>query len=103
MMLRRSHILAVGLLSCFLLAPANRTTVSIKNLQFSPASVSIDAGDSVVWSNQDDRDHKIVFSEGPSSGNLKPGQTWSRTFEKSGTFNYSCDYRPRMKGKVVVK
>jgi len=53
--------------------------------------------------NADDRDHKLNFAKGPSSPNLKPGKSWSRSFPEAGSFAYSCEYRPRMKGTVVVK
>ena len=33
---------------------------------------------------------------------LFPGETWQRTFEKAGTYPYSCGPHPEMKGVVVV-
>ena len=86
-------------------APAarDRHEVSIKNLQFKPASIKIKAGQTVTWTNNDDRDHSVNFKEAKfQSDNLKPGQTYEHTFAKPGKYPYVCGYHPRMKGEVVV-
>ena len=36
------------------------------------------------------------------SGNMKPGATWSHTFNEKGTFPYLCTYHARMVGTVIV-
>ncbi len=78
--------------------------VVIQSMQFRPATLSIKAGESVTWVNNDDRDHKIVGDGNSfSSGNLSSGQSFTQRFEKAGRFSYSCSYHPRMKGTVVVE
>jgi plastocyanin len=82
----------------------DRHEVSIKNLQFKPATIKIKAGQTVTWTNNDDRDHTVSFKEAKfQSDNLKPGQTYEHTFPKPGKFPYVCRYHPRMKGEVVVE
>jgi plastocyanin len=83
-------------------APAN--AVRIADQKFAPASITIKAGETVTWTNADNRDHKIVGKDGSwTSDNLKHGDTFKHTFDKAGTYAYACEYRPRMKGTVVVK
>lgn len=80
------------------------TTVTIKDLTFSPASVSVPVGGTVTWVNNDDRDHAVRSADGLlDSGNISPGARWSFTFKQSGTVTYGCPYHPRMRGSVAVK
>lgn len=83
---------------------AQTVEVTIKDLKFAPASITIKPGDTVTWTNRDNRDHAIVAEDGSfKSGNLSSGKNFSFTFKKAGTFNYGCAYHPRMKGMVIVK
>ena len=81
-----------------------RAQVSIKNIAFKPTTVTIKAGQSVVWTNNDDRDHTVEADDGSfKSGKLGTGETYAHAFPKKGKFSYSCSYHPRMKGVVVVE
>jgi plastocyanin len=85
------------------LGAARTHAISIKSMQFSPATVSINVGDTITWSNQDDRDHKIVAEDGSfQSGNLSAGATYTHTFPRPGECRYGCTYHPREKGVIVV-
>lgn len=96
-------ILGVLLLSAAAFAAAGRQSVSMKNKQYTPANTTIKAGDTVVWSNNDDHDHTIVADDGSfKSGNIPHAQTFEHQFTKPGTFSYSCSYHPRMRGTVTV-
>lgn len=104
-MFRTIRLLAVfGLL---VLAGADkpaRHAVAIDNGSFSPASVRIKVGDSVVWTNRDDHDHSVQSGDGSfHSGNIRPGKSFSLTFAKPGTYNYGCQYHPRERGTLVVE
>ena len=71
---------------------------------FQPGRITIKAGDSVTWSNNDSRDHTVTASNGSfASGNIKPGGGFSFRFPKPGTYPYSCSLHPRMKGTIVVQ
>ena len=77
--------------------------IDIKNLKFSPASLDIKVGDTVEWTNSDDRDHTVVADdESFKSDNMSHGQTFKFTFKSKGKFKYSCTYHPRMKGTITV-
>ena len=99
---------AVGLivLPLFVQAKSKPVTVhvNIKGMKYDPPSVTVKAGDTVTWTNADQRDHTVVASDGSfSSGNIGPGATYSFVFSKAGKFEYSCSLHPRMKGVVIVQ
>jgi plastocyanin len=78
--------------------------ISIKGMKFTPASVTIKAGQSVTWTNNDQRDHTVAANDGSfNSGNLGPGATFTYKFAKGGTYKYACSLHPRMKGEIVVR
>lgn len=81
---------------------AQNSNVTIKNFAFSPATITVKAGTTVVWTNEDSATH-TVNSATFNSGNLGTGQTFSQTFSTPGTFNYSCGIHPSMKGVVIVQ
>ena len=65
-------------------------TVEMRNNFFSPATVNINAGDTVTWV-QRGSNHDTVSSDGLwSSGILAPGRTFSFTFNNAGAFRYFC-------------
>jgi plastocyanin len=74
-----------------------------------PATVSINAGDTVSWSNDDTAAHTVTSgsaSAGPSgvfdSSLLIAGGTYEHTFDSSGTEDYYCMVHPWMTGSVKV-
>lgn len=77
-------------------------TVSIQGYAFQPQSVTIQKGGTVTWTNQDSVVHDVKFSDGDSP-DLKKGGTYSKTFDKAGTYDYICNIHPTMKGTVIVK
>mgnify|MGYP002375865829 FL=1 len=79
--------------------------VRIEGYRFLPAEISIPAGDSERWVNDEKRTrHSVVF---PAEGGLEsermfPQESWQRRFEKPGRYDYHCGPHPEMKGVVVV-
>jgi len=60
-------------------------------------------GESVTWSNDDGSPHALVFNAGVGGTvSLSPGQSFTRTFAKAGTYDYPCSFHPYMMAKVVV-
>lgn len=83
-------------------APA-AASVSIKNMAFTPASLSVAAGATVTWTNSDSTMHTVTADDNSfNSGNIAVGATYSRVFNSAGTFSYHCTLHPEMTGKVVV-
>ncbi len=87
-------------------SPAATTThdVAITSTGFSPSSITIKAGDSVRWTNQDTTTHDAMADDHTSWGspNLSPGKVWSQVFGQSGTFGYHCHIHPEMTGTIQV-
>ena len=85
-------------------APAGaRAEVTVRGGHFSPATVNVGVGDTVVWINGDDLDHTITAEDGSfESGKIKAGGRFQHRFTRAGTFNYSCSLHPRERGRVVV-
>lgn len=77
-------------------------TVTIRDMSFQPAEIEVRVGDSVTWTNRDDRDHTVVADGLFNSNNLSSGATFTFRFNKPGSFAYACSYHPRMRGRVNV-
>ena len=81
---------------------AKTYTVNIQNFAFSPASISINVGDTIVWTNYDSAPHQIA-GNGLSSSPLSNGQSYSFKFSSAGTYSYHCAIHPSMTGSIIVK
>ena len=105
----KSILLAVPLALLLAAAPlasaaGKKVTVSIEGLKCRPATVEVEVGDTVVWTNNDDRQHTVTADDGSfNSGPLRSGKSFSQTFDKPGKYAYGSDPSPRTKGVVVVK
>ena len=79
--------------------------VNIKDLKYDPAKLTIKTGETVVWTNNDDKDHTVIgdTDDDFKSDNLGSGDKYRHTFAKKGKFPYHCKYHPRMKGLVIVQ
>jgi len=86
-------------------AAGANATVTIAGFAFDPASVTINAGDSVTWTNHDQAAHSVVFTGGgPRTGVLATGASATLTFVTAGTFNYICGiHGAAMSGTVIVR
>lgn len=95
--------LLVMLLATPVLSAPKRVAISIDNLRFSPATVEVAVGDTIVWTNNDDREHTVTADTGAfNSGRIKPGRTYTWTADKPGKHAYGSDPFPRARGTVIV-
>lgn len=86
--------------------------VNIQNFQFNPASVSINVGDTVTWTNKDQDNHTVTADDnsfdsspgcpGTPASCIHPGGTFSHTFTAAGVVPYHCNVHTDMKGTVNV-
>ena len=86
-------------------ALADVRMVRIKGNAFLPETLTVKAGTTVRWTNEERRtSHSILFpAEGPlESERLLPEESWQRRFDKPGRYPYTCGPHPEMKGVVVV-
>ena len=78
--------------------------VSISDIKYDPKEIKVKKGDTVVWTNEDDRDHTVTADDASfASKKIATRGSYRRKFAKAGKFKYHCDYHPRMKATVVVE
>ena len=85
-------------------AAASPATVNIDNFAFAPATLTVTAGTTVTWKNEDDSPHRIGDKNGTfKSAALDTDDTFSHTFAAPGEYPYICTIHPYMAGKIIVK
>ena len=87
---------------------------------YDPPRITILEGDTITWYNDDKEGHTVTSGQGSGrfgwmsdkfgnpdglfdSGRFLPGESWTYTFEKIGTFPYFCTIHPWMEGVVLVE
>lgn len=76
--------------------------VNIENFSFNPGMLTVKAGTTVVWTNNDSVSHTIK-SDSFNSQPLSKGQTFEFKFNNKETYDYSCGIHSSMKGKIIVE
>jgi plastocyanin len=87
----RTLIIAIaGALALAALGPATAAdqTVNITAAGFVPATVTINAGDSITWRNSDAAAHQVSFGKAPCNLTIPAGASASCTFRAGGSFSY---------------
>lgn len=79
--------------------------VDISDFAFNPDPVTIKAGESVTWTNQDSAPHTATAQDRDvlQSGTLNQGESFTQTFDTPGTYEYFCEFHPDMKGVIIVE
>jgi len=93
-------------------APANAremlagdpAAVKIDNFSFGPATLTVPAGTTITWTNNDDVPHVVSSDDNKTfkSKALDTDDRFSFTFTKPGTYNYYCAIHPKMTARIVV-
>jgi len=99
-------VLGAALMTSRALAAGNAKehTVTIKGFKFSPANITIKAGEMVVFTNEDGAPHTATADNGAfDTGRLGKGGSKSVEFSEAGIFEYFCDVHPSMKAKITVQ
>jgi len=85
-------------------AAAGPVAVEIRNFHFMPATLTVTAGTTVTWTNDDSSPHTVTDkSRVLHSAALDTKDTYSFTFTAPGEYTYGCTFHPMMTGKIVVK
>jgi len=86
-------------------APAGKVVeVKIDNFSFSPQTITVAPGTTIIWTNRDDIPHTVVSDDKVfKSKVLDTDEKFSYTFDKAGNFPYFCSVHPKMTGKVIVQ
>jgi plastocyanin len=84
-------------------AAARAVTVKIHNFAFTPPDLTIAAGTTVTWKNEDGEVHRVKDDHnGFASAALDTDDSYSHTFATPGVYHYFCTIHPYMVGKIVV-
>ena len=90
-----------------LLSAASRAEdamVQIDNYKFAPARLTVKAGTSVTWRNEDDIPHTVASTTRMfKSKALDTDDAFSFTFTEPGTYAYFCSLHPHMTAMIVVE
>lgn len=80
-------------------------TVGIAELNYTPQTVTIPAGGSVTWVNNDAVPHTATGQDAEvlQSGTIEPGDDFTQTFDTPGTYEYHCEFHPDMTGTIIVQ
>ncbi len=86
-------------------AQAAEHQVTAEKYTFTPAELHVRRGDTVKWTNNEKRvSHSVLFvGTGQESDRFFPGESWSRTFDEAGRYEYHCGPHPEMTGVVIVE
>jgi len=83
---------------------AEDATAKIDNFTFVPARLTVKAGTTVTWRNEDDIPHTVTsVTQLFKSRALDTDDSFSFTFTESGTYEYFCSLHPRMTATIVVE
>jgi plastocyanin len=81
-------------------------SVLVDDDYYQPTEFTVAVGTTVRWTNYGKHAHTITSDQGPwgASEKLRPGDTFSYTFNRPGTYGYHCTIHPQsMRGIVVVE
>ena len=85
-------------------AAAEAARIEVKDFMFTPTTLTVSVGSKVTWVNKDDEPHTVVSDAGVfRSGAIDTDESFSFTFDKPGTYHFTCSIHPRMVGTIVVK
>jgi plastocyanin len=95
--------LALGLATTSTASSSAEVAVTIVSRAYQPPALTIEAGQTVTWTNHGFTPHTVTAVGGEfDSGRLNAGESFKETFSTPGTFAYTCTIHPSMKGTVTV-
>ncbi len=97
--------LAVFLGLVHLSSYADLIEVNVYKMQFIPATISINKGDTVRWNNIEKRQYHNVWFDSLNTEEpdyFFPTESYEKTFDEVGIYDYRCGPHPKMKGAVNV-
>lgn len=106
--MRKTILALVAFLALAIASPATAATkrVNIYGSGFNPRTVTINTGDTIVWTNRDNADHQVVSDRGNFVSPILRSnrqQSYSFRFDAPGTYRYHDGIRPSLKGTIIVR
>ena len=74
-------------------------------MSFSPSTLTVSVGDTVLWQNNHGIDHTVTSTDSPEEwhdSNISPSGYFDLQFLNAGTFPYDCAYHASMTGIIIV-
>ncbi|MBI3595615.1 MAG: cupredoxin domain-containing protein [Nitrospirae bacterium] len=88
----------------------HEVTVIRNSFKLNPQDLTIKVGDTVKWTNTDERKHNLASIPGSGPGDeleifsvMEPGAVYSHTFKVPGEYPYFCFIHNQMTGKITVE
>jgi plastocyanin len=87
------------------------TEVSMESIQFMPKEISVSAGETITFVNNESVPHDVHKESGPGDdfasgppGGMQEGDTFELTLDQPGTYEYVCQvHAPGMAGSITVE
>ena len=85
--------------------------VSMASIQFDPSEITVDAGQTITFVNDESVPHDVHKTSGPGPdfasgdpGGMQEGDTFELTLDEPGTYEYVCQvHAPGMSGSITVR
>ena len=85
--------------------------VGMKNVQFDPRDLTVKAGETITFTNDEAIPHDVHKTSGPGddfssgdTGGMQEGDTFKLTLDEPGKYGYVCNvHAPGMAGTITVK
>src|SRR5205814_3689193 len=83
---------------------AKTSTIKIDDYTYGPVRITISTGTKVTFTNAGAQPHNANSSDGGGwdTGLLAKGESAGVTFNRPGTYTYTCTPHPSMIGQIVV-
>jgi plastocyanin len=87
------------------------TQVSMKNIQFDPKDITVKAGKTITFTNDESIPHDVHKQSGPGDdfssggdGGMQQGDSFELKLDQPGKYEYVCHvHAPGMTGTITVK
>ncbi|WP_035475216.1 cupredoxin domain-containing protein [Burkholderia sp. WSM2230] len=78
--------------------------VTIENMQFNPATLTVKRGERVQWINKDLFPHTVTAgTHAFDSRSIAANASWFYAPAKPGSYLYGCTFHPTMHGTLTVQ
>jgi plastocyanin len=85
--------------------------VGMANVQFDPKDITVKAGETITFTNDESIPHDVHKTSGPGkdfasgdTGGMQQGDTFELTLDEPGKYGYVCNvHAPGMAGTITVK